>query len=495
MQSLRVKLSLVFLALLLPMVAMFLFSTVITAKRYHQELKQKANADIAERLVLEQHMSLETALENGMLAEVAEKLAMTFSNIELYLLSPQGDILASSLPKEQLALQRVDLSPISYFLQASARLPILGDNPKTGQSQSVFSVARIGGGRHGLTASLAGYLYVILSSDALESTASMAQESYVLRLSLLAGAAVFVIVLIAALVFSQLLSRRILAMERAMAAFEASNFSQAMVLQDAKRQGDEISRLNAMLNRLSQRVLAQLEELKQLDSLRRELISNVSHDLRTPLTALSGYLETLELKQASLSEEEFAEHLSTARKQVAQLTRLISELFELSKLEKQEVPLNKEGFSMAELVSDSVQQGVARAKRKDIAVVMSPPENAFYLEADLAMVERLLSNIISNAIAYADLGSKVTITLAQNKSHVLVRVHNTGSYISPEEQKHVFERYYRSQRVQKQQASEAEGLGLGLAICKRIVELHGGDIKVHSDETTGTSFSFSLSKA
>ena len=239
---------------------------------------------------------------------------------------------------------------------------------------------------------------------------------------------------------------------------------------------------------MAQRILQQMTTLKHTDTLRRELVANVSHDLRTPLASLHGYLETLLIKEGTLSAEEQRSFLDIALRQSERLRRLVGELFELATLDSHETQVHCEMFSLAELVQDVAQKFQLIAKQKQVELHTQFHADLPFVWGDIGLIERVLENLIENALRYTPSGGTVTLALSQQEHQVLVRITDTGCGIPEQDLPYIFDRFYRVGRHQR-----SEGAGLGLAITKRILELHGSWVEVDSSVKVGTTIAFCLS--
>ena len=152
-----------------------------------------------------------------------------------------------------------------------------------------------------------------------------------------------------------------------------------------------------------------MEEIKSVDRLRKELIANVSHDLRTPLSTIQGYAETLQLKHDSLTPEAQQRYLGTIVKATGHMKQLVEDLFELSKLESNQVQTNFERFNIAELVSDNMQRCELLAREKGVELVVDIPDGVPEIYADIALIDRVLQNLLDNALKHTDAGGSVTL--------------------------------------------------------------------------------------
>ena len=250
---------------------------------------------------------------------------------------------------------------------------------------------------------------------------------------------------------------------------------------------DELDGLQNIFADMSERISEQVQDLRQVDLLRRELITNISHDLRTPLAAVQGYLETLQLKATTLTEEERQHYLSVASKQSERLGKLIADLFDLSRFDAKAVQARPEEFPLQELAQDVVLKFEESAKARGVRLELLFDKNLPFVKADVGLIERALTNLIENALRYTPSGGEVRLELHKLSNGVSVFVKDTGQGISSDELPFIFERFYRAKGN-----DDKTGSGLGLAITKRILELHGQEIGVSSTSGRGTTFSFEL---
>jgi predicted ATPase/signal transduction histidine kinase len=228
--------------------------------------------------------------------------------------------------------------------------------------------------------------------------------------------------------------------------------------------------------------------------LRRDLIANVSHDLRTPLVSIRGYLELLAATGPSLNDTQRRSYLETAVRQSEHLGVLIDELFELAKLDFKGLTLQCEEFQIGELASDVLQKFRLMAAGKPIELVLEAMPGLPAVRADLSLIERVLDNLLGNALKHTPAGGCVKVHLRADEQCVGVSVIDNGVGIAPADLPHIFDRFYRGQPASNERSCDARGTGLGLAIARRILELHGQSIDVESD-ANGSTFRFTLPAA
>ncbi len=235
--------------------------------------------------------------------------------------------------------------------------------------------------------------------------------------------------------------------------------------------------------RLSRRV-ATLEAQRELARMQEEFLSTVSHELRTPLGFIKGYVTTLMRTDAEWDPEKRDEFLSIIDDEADRLTELIDNLLDSSRLESGTLRMTLEPTRIQPLIRDSIQR--IQSIHPEMEVSSEIEDGIPIISIDSTRIAQVLNNMLSNAIKYAP-GAPVVIRARQNGDSVLVEVHDSGPGIPPEHLNHLFERFYRVPQDQT-----VRGTGLGLHICRKIIEAHNGQIRVDSEVNHGTTFSFSL---
>ncbi len=252
---------------------------------------------------------------------------------------------------------------------------------------------------------------------------------------------------------------------------------------------DELGRLVASVNRMAEQVERSVRSLREMDRVRRELMANVGHDLRTPLAALIGYLEEARFQLEKGNPDGALRALRIAQRQGDYLHRLLEDLFELSLMTGEQPPLRREPVPLAELLMDVVERYRARFEEKGVALVTNLPHMLPTIEADGLRLLRVFDNLLANALQYTEEGGYVELRATGTAGEIVIQVRDTGVGIPPEEQKHLFERYYQGTGARTRTHG---GTGLGLSISKAIVEAHGGTIEVASTPGRGSVFTVRL---
>lgn len=461
----------------------FVVSALNTAHMYQQEVSQRLNRDLA-MYIAEEHVLIENGKVNiADLEKLFASAMMINPSLQLYLLDTQGNVVGYSGDTVDIKRMQVSLANVDTLLKSSDKSLVLGDDPKSIDKQKAFSAAPIK--KNG---KLEGYIYAVLGSDQVDFITELLHKSYIMKLSVVTLVVSLLFAFAGGMIIFFLLTRRLRKLSVSMDSFRCDDYKQPVTDIHASGENDEIDRMTHTFIEMSQHIQAQMESLRENDALRREMVANISHDLRTPLASLQGYLEILNLKNNELSESDRKKYLTIAQKNSARLNKLVEELFELAKLDANEVTLHKEAFSIAELVYDVVHKFQLRAEELGIKVDVQIDCKEPYVEADIGLIERVLDNLIDNALKHTNREGTIKLELISKGRDVIINVIDDGDGIPEDVLPHIFERFYKKPTEEKSYT----GAGLGLAIAQRIVELHGSQLSVHSAVEKGTMFDFTL---
>jgi len=486
-RSLFSRLAFGFLLLMSLLCVVYLGLTLYASRLYHQEVNQNLSRELARNLIDDYGLQVEQGRYSLKAMEgIFHAFMVVNPSIEVYLLDADGRILAYDAPPGRVKLQRVSLGPLRSFIEGTGTGPVTGPDPRDPRREKVFSTALIGPAEHPR-----GYLYVVLAGEQYDSVATMLAGSFILRFVTYGVVASLLLTLLVGLWLLHHVTGRLRRLDGAMAAFRDGgfeHFAPSAGVDTSSR--DEIGRLGRSFTEMARRIKNQILALRESDRLRRELLANVSHDLRTPITSVKGYLETLLLKADKLSREEQRDYLEIAIRHSERLGRLVEELFELARLESGHTHLQRETFSLAELVQDVVAKNRIWADSRQVHLDAEIPADLPLVAADIGLIERALQNLIDNALQHTPGGGRVCVSLEAQPGTVRVQVVDTGEGIPPDELPYIFDRFYQVRR--NEQGDERRGSGLGLAIARRILELHQGRIAVSSIPNTGTRFDLDL---
>jgi signal transduction histidine kinase len=484
-RTLYTRLGLGLFVLLIAVGLVYSSISLYSLRQYNASLNQELNRELAKKLVQDRNLIHEGQLDQQALQEMFSLYMDINPGIEIYLLDNEGRILSYSADPDRIKRNHVALEPILTLLGNPTAYPVLGDDPRSHDRQKVFSATPIP-----TAESPEGYLYVVLRGEEYDTAEMMARSGHFIEMSAWAVLISLVFGMVAGLLVFRLLTRRLTRLRSLVEQFESADMhpqSASTWQQQHPKVRDEIDYLGVTFDRMAKRIASQIEQLREKDTLRRRLIAQVSHDLRTPLASMQGYVESLRMKQATLSDDEQARFLDIALDEGRRLSRLVDELFELAALEAREKQPQREPFAAAELVHDVAHKHAPVADSKQVSMVVSGSPSLPLVYGDLGMTERVLDNLISNAIRYSPDGGTIELDMRLHESHLLVSVRDSGPGIPEQDLPHIFEPFYRGS------AGTASGhAGLGLAIAGRLMSLQGGAISAASRSSGGAEFTIRL---
>lgn len=241
------------------------------------------------------------------------------------------------------------------------------------------------------------------------------------------------------------------------------------------------------INELAHAFNVMADKLSEVESGRREFVANVSHELRSPITSISGFVEGME--DGTIPPEEHPRYLALVGDETRRLSKLIGDLLALSRLERDDVKLDKTDFDMNEMLRRAIIRRVNDLESKNMELDCDFQQEPCMVRADSDRIEQVVVNLLDNAIKFTPDGGKITLKTAVNKSLCTVTVADNGVGVTPEDRPKVFDRFFTADRAH----TSGKGTGLGLSICQRIMEMHGQTIRLE-DTTEGTAFTFTLEK-
>lgn len=479
------------------MIVLFLFAGGLLLKlansnneTYSNQVQQSLHRSLAHNMIEDNALLKSGRIDQLSLANTFHSLMLLGPAYEIYTVDKFGEILMFSADPKVVKLKKISLEPIQQFLQSKDRLPtspLYGDDPRDPQHKKIFSVAPIKDARGAIT----GYLYVILHSQQLAAAEhnllwnAMGNQALVYALVSLG-----VVAMVMLIVFAQL-ANPVRKLNEAMNRIRQQQFRQStstILPPQTVWASSEVRQLQNSFEELLLSLAAQFHRIENEEKLRRDLLSHITHDLKTPLASLRGYLETWVLQHTS---EPGHPYIEIALRNAKQLNDLVDQLVELARLEGGIETLRLEPIAIAELAQDVMNKFSLRAQEQNIALEVTPQDAGLMISADIGKLERILSNLIDNALRHTARGGVIRIELSGciDKGTLLITVRDTGTGIVSTDLEKIFEPNYRGQHGV---SDNAVHLGLGLAIVKRLLELHQSHIEVSSQPGVGSAFNFDL---
>ena len=469
------------------------------AQQSKYQAEQKLHLQLAEHLANDNPLLQDGVYDKAALENLFHTLMLLGPAFEFYYLDERGNILTYSADADKIKRKSIDLTPLIKMINEPTQLPIFSDDPRSLSKQKIFSAAPIYRGEE-----LQGYLYVIIGGEIYDSIFSQVQnDEYLQQYGIFLLSALLLLLIILLAVF-RYFTAPIKQLAQQMQLLKAADFDQSKVILTQWGKGsaqgtdhNEVHILGNTFNDMAVQINQQFSLLTENDRMRRELLAHLSHDLRTPLATMQGYIETLIIKADTLKATERKQYLATVQRNIAQLKRLIDQIFELAHLENGQVTVNLETFAIGELLHDIIAKFVLKAADKKITLRLKPEQCRFMVYSDIAKLERIMTNLLENAIRHTNEGGEITIHVCQNDSsqgssqekRIKVAVIDNGSGISKADIAYIFDARYRASNAIEDSTHHA---GLGLAISQKLSLILNSELMVNSELGQGSSFSLSL---
>lgn len=388
-------------------------------------------------------------------------------------MNSEGEILASPEKMSGVNIHKLDKEFISG-VSGGKRIVKIYAKGETFTEQTIVAIApvmrmdKVSGNRTFIGAAIA--------------MRSMPQISYIrtriVKIIFYSQVVAWILAFIVSIFLTRQITKPIKQMRNAAKSIAAGNFKERIKIKSK----DEIGQLAQSFN-------VMIESLEELDTMRSNFISDVSHELRTPMTIISGFVEGI--VDGTIPETEHEKYLGIVLSETKRLSRLVHELLEASHLEQGKNALNKENIDMNRMVTESVIAYEKSLTDKKINVELSLEDGGCLAFADKDAIKRVLVNLIDNAIKFTHESGKITVKTEDKDGKAVVTVENTGDGISKSDLRHIWERFYKTD---KSRGMDKKGVGLGLHLVKKIITNHGGEIYAESEEGKYARFVFMLDR-
>ena len=419
-------------------------------------------------------------------SEFLQAVSLYSTKTGLYLLDTDGRVLATSGEGKLFWNSfKVDLMAVRDSQIEAPNRPIIAADPDTIDGQCLVAAREVK-----VNGETRGWLYVVARSADLASQTPNLLKFYAIQTSVKVGLLVLAIAVLLTMAMVAILTRPLVGLTRVVEQIKHSGFLLDLPEDQFPQCGriDEIGRLSRSFRDMFVRLKLEMQRVTQTDVMRREMIASVSHDLRTPLTALMGQLETVRIKANTQGPEERADMIDRALLNAQHMRRLTESLSELGKLENPDFVAQREPIAMGELADDIVQRHANLASEKGINLRADYPDHLPLSNLDAGLMERAISNLLDNALRVTPPEGTVTVGVRRNGSDLKVIVSDSGPGIASADQTRVFDRFFQASAHRELRGSA----GLGLAIVRRVAELHAGEVTLESEPGKGAIFTITI---
>jgi len=452
----------------------FLKSTVT----FEKEVNQQLNKDIAVQIAKDASPFLNGSVNEDKMQDLVHYLMTVNPGIEIYVLNEKGDILTFVAPHKVVQLKKVSMAPIMRFIESSGSTYIEGDDPRNPGKSKVFCAAPVIENTNVL-----GYIYVILASQEYDGIASNIKNSSILQWVIKTLVLMLIISLVIGVIVFKITTKNISHIIGVFRQYMGGDMKARIQLPSANSEYTVIENtFNDMADSLEQKIV----QIHEVDNFRKELIANISHDLRTPIASILGYTELLIDKNETLSAEDRAKYLAIIDTNSNKMKKQIQDLFDLSKLESAHYKLHLEPLHLGELITDISNKYKLLANDRGINLNTIFSKDLPTIQADIALMDRVIQNLVDNALKFSHPGDTINLEIGHTLENILVKISDTGEGIAEDDLPYIFDRFHIGKN------NETSNTGLGLAIVKKIVELHHLVIRVTSMENIGTTFTLEI---
>ena len=492
----RLAISLSFTFIVIAYLLFWWSNSLAEHTRHHTE--QQLHINLAQHLAQDNPLLADGVYDKAALKNLFHTLMLLGPAFEFYFIDPQGEILTYSADANKIKRTHVDLSPLQQLITTSTNLPVYGDDPRHKQRQKIFSAAPIYAQHNNTnnkvntpTKTLQGYLYVIIGGEIYDSIFSHLKKNQQIQQYAITVITALLLLLLLLLVLFNYFTAPIKKLAAQLIQIKSHNFNinKITLTPWPNNTHNEIYQLGNSCNAMVEQIHQQLQQLTQNDQNRKELLSHLSHDLRTPLSAIQGYIEILTATTPQLSDHKKAHYINIIYRNSEQLQLLVDQIFELAHLESGQTSVNLENFPIGELIIDIIDKFNLKAQAKKITLTLTPQPCDFSTHTDIAKLERIISNLIDNALRHTPNNGNITINIEKHLEQLKVTVSDTGSGIDKKELKKIFTARYRATNSKE---DSTQHIGLGLTISMQLCLLLHTELKVISELGHGSQFYFYL---
>ena len=482
--SVRAKLALTIFATGLATTLLVVASVVVALERFERETTYQRARGFLMRVAAQYDdlIELQRRYPGDFNAWLAN-LVLFEPDSQLYLLDTRGRVLATSARIEITPELHVAMGPVQESAAAAPSAYVMGDDPERMDADAVIAAQPLRQAQIRAAAPIDGYLYIVCHpGGASASRWAAVRSSYGLPALVVIAAIVALMTALSAWVAASI-TRPLARLTEAVAAVSREGLEGGAGKASLPPGGsDEVGQLGAVFQRMLGKLREQWTALARLDQFRREAVSNLSHDLRSPLTATVACLETLQARGAAAPAD--PELIEVALRNARNAARLVQSLGDLARLDEPEFRLQAMRVDVGEQLDDIVLRFAERARSAGVTLNGQAPEAGATAWLDVELFERAVANLLDNALKFCRPGDRIDVGAALGDGRLRVTVADSGPGIAAADQARLFDRFFQGREGS---AGAGSGMGLGLAIVKRIVELHGGDVEVRSAPGEGTS--------
>ncbi len=471
------NISILVFALISLLCLFFVVVTYLATKNFHEASMQLLNKDVAAHIAKFTSPYTNDGI-NTRKADSVFKDAMVISpSAEVYFLDTAGYVIAYHPNDKKVQVKLLPLANIRELIEAKGEKYIKGPDPRDPENPKIFSAAEVTSNEKKL-----GYIFVILGSN--KNISNMLYSSFFGSLLI----KVFCVILIISIIFSLIYLRQIRKSFNGMIAVLERFQNGDLQARFDVNENEELTPVTDAFNKMADLLAYNIDRLTKSEKERKDFITNISHDLRTPLSIARGYTETLLMKnETHLAAGQQEAFLQMVQRKLKQVEHMVQQLFDLSKMESAEFIPKKEPFIFSEIVHEIIYASSAGASEKNIQLDSSQCESTCWIQADVGMMERVVQNLLINAINYTEGGGIIKVSLSEEAPSLVFKIDNSGVALSGE-----LITWINSSVKENESLSRPPSSGIGLMIVKKVLVLHNFPVMAVADNQKGNSFTITI---
>ncbi len=472
------RVSLLVFSLITILSLLFIIITYVSATYFFNASTELLNKDVAAHIAEFTSPFESTAINKKKADSVFYNAMVVSPSIEVYFLDTAGNVIYYEAPDSAIKLRQIPLDNIHKLIASKGKEYVTSPDPKDPQHNKIFSAAEVIKRGKKL-----GYIYVVLGSKEYNNISELLFTSHAATLAIEAFAIIIILSFIISFYYIKRLQRRYSAVLSVLEEYKKGNFAARF----AENSRDEFSPVTSSFNTMAELLSQNIARLKKTETERKNFIANISHDLRTPLSIASGYAETLVSQQENITAVKQQEYTELIVSKLKQVENMVMQLFELSRLDAVDFEPQTEPFIFSEILQEVTNSFTMSAAAKNIQLTCIGCSEVIWTQGDIKMMERVIQNLLGNAIKNTPANSTITISLSRQNNELITAFGNSGELLSAE----LLNWINSNNEADVLYTRPFHRTGLGLVIVKRILQLHHSHL-VASVISNSNRFSFTL---
>jgi len=447
--------------------------TYFSISDFHEASTQLLNKDVASHIATFTSPFTNEGIDKKKADSVFYDAMVLSPSAEVYFLDTAGKVIAFHAEQKEIKQWMIPLSNIQKLILSQGKEYIKNPDPKDPGSNKIFSAAEVWNQSKKL-----GYIYVILGSN--KSMSQILFKNYFGSLLIKIAFVIIILSILFTFFYINRIQKSFMGMIKILKRFQDGDFDARFPI----KQNDELAPVTTAFNNMADLLVYNINKLTKSETERKDFVANISHDLRTPLSIARGYTETILMKnEKQISQLEQEEFLQLIYRKIRQVEHMVQQLFDLSKMEAIEFEPKKEPFIFSEVLQEIIYESSSSAKEKNITIDSKECQDASWIFADVAMMERVIQNLIVNAIKYTPQDGFIKINLIKESETLIFKIQNSGEIINEPMVK-----WFNNESESNLLNNRPSNSGIGLVIVKKILQLHKYKYEVISEASVGNTF-------